>query len=76
MQSARIFKSNTSQAVRFPKQVALPDSVKEVDIIAMGRARLVVPSGEGWDSWFDGEAVTDDFMELRDQPEGQARESL
>ena len=45
MQSARIFKSNTSQAVRFPKQVAFPDCVKEVDIIAMGRARFQVRVG-------------------------------
>lgn len=55
MESASLFKSNTSQAVRFPKPVAMPESVKRVDIIPIGRARLVVPEGEGWDSWFDGE---------------------
>lgn len=76
MISATIFKSNTSQAVRFPKPVAMPESVKRVDIIPIGRARLVVPEGEGWDSWFDGEGVTVDFMEQRDQPEDQVRESL
>lgn len=76
MESANIFKSNTSQAVRFPKPVALPESVKRVDIIPLGRARLVVPTGEGWDSWFDSEGVTDDFMECRDQPADQERESL
>lgn len=46
----------------------LPKSVKRVDIIALGRARLIVPAGEGWDSWFDGEGVTADFMQERDQP--------
>ena len=76
MESASIFKSNTSQAVRLPKPVALPESVKRVDIIALGRARLIVPEGEGWDSWFDGEGVTDDFMTQRDQPEDQEREGL
>ncbi len=76
MESASIFKSNTSQAVRFPKPVAMPASVKRVNIIPLGRARLVVPEGEGWDSWFDGEGVTEDFMAQRDQPEDQERESL
>ena len=76
MESANIFKSNTSQAVRLPKPVALPESVKRVDIIPLGRARLIVPTGEGWDSWFDGEGVTEDFMECRDQPSAQERESF
>lgn len=76
MESGSVFKSNTSQAVRLPKPVALPESVKRVDIIPLGRARLIVPAGEGWDSWFDGEGVTDDFMSLRDQPADQERESF
>ena len=76
MESASVFKSNTSQAVRLPKPVALPESVKRVDIIPLGRARLIVPEGEGWDSWFDGEGTTDDFMVQRDQPAEQEREML
>ena len=76
MESASVFKSNTSQAVRLPKPVALPESVKRVDIIPLGRARLIVPEGEGWDSWFDGEGTTDDFMVQRDQPAEQERETL
>ena len=75
MLSVSVFKSNTSQAVRLPKPVALPDSVKRVNIIPMGRARLIVPEGEGWDSWFDGESMTDDFMAQREQPGDQERES-
>ncbi len=76
MESGSVFKSNTSQAVRLPKSVALPESVKRVNIIPLGRARLIVPAGEGWDSWFESEGVTDDFMNLRDQPEDQERESF
>jgi antitoxin VapB len=76
MKSGAVFKSNTSQAVRLPKEVALPDSVKRVDIIPMGRGRLIVPAGEGWASWFDEPGVTSDFMNLRDQPSEQTRESL
>jgi len=76
MERASIFKSNKSQAVRLPKAVALPDSVKQVDIVKLGRARLITPAGEAWDSWFEGEGVTDDFMTDREQPEEQSRESL
>lgn len=47
MENATVFKSSNSQAVRLPKQVALSESVKRVDIIPLGRARLIVPEGEG-----------------------------
>lgn len=68
MERASVFKSNKSQAVRLPKPVALPETVKQVDIIALGRARLIVPAGEAWDSWFDGDGVSEDFMSDREQP--------
>jgi len=76
MEQASVFRSNRSQAVRLPVQVALPDSVKRVDVIALGNARLLVPAGQSWDSWFDGEGVSDDFMAERDQPAPQEREAL
>ena len=71
MERAGVFKSNQSQAVRLPRAVSLPPSVKQIDIVVLGRSRLIAPTGEAWDSWFKGEGVTDDFMETRDQPEGQ-----
>src|SRR5574337_1327724 len=58
MEQASVFRSNRSQAVRLPVPVALPDSVKKVDVIALGNARLLVPAGQAWDSWFDGEGVS------------------
>jgi len=76
MEKARIFKSNQSQAVRLPKPVALPDTVKEVQIISLGNARLIVPYGDAWSSWFEEEGVSDDFMQDREQPEPQQREEL
>ena len=76
MERASVFRSNKSQAVRLPKGVALPDSVKQVDIVKLGRARLITPAGEAWDSWFEGEGVTEDFMTEREQPDEQDRESL
>ena len=76
MEQATVFKTNKSQAVRLPKPVALPDDVKRVDIIPLGRGRLIVPAGEAWDSWFDGAQVSEDFMSDREQPEEQERDSF
>ncbi|KAA9018160.1 type II toxin-antitoxin system VapB family antitoxin [Sphingobium limneticum] len=76
MPQASIFQSNRSQAVRLPKAVALPDDVKRVDVIALGRTRIITPAGEAWDSWFDGAGVTADFMTDREQPNHQEREAF
>lgn len=76
MERGSVFQSNRSQAVRLPKAAALPDDVKRVDVIAIGRTRIITPAGEAWDSWFDGAGVTDDFMVERDQPAGQERDEL
>jgi len=73
MEQASVFRSNKSQAVRLPKPVALPDSVKKVDIIPLGTARLIAPTGRAWDSWFDAQGVSDDFMQTRNQPMPQVR---
>ncbi len=71
-----VFLSNRSQAVRLPKAVALPEDVKKVDVIAAGRTRIITPAGESWDSWFDGDSVSADFMNDREQPAVQERESF
>jgi antitoxin VapB len=72
----KIFVSNRSQAVRLPKAVAFPDTVREVDVTAVGRARIITPAGQRWDAWFDGPGASDDFMTERDQPPDQQREAL
>jgi antitoxin VapB len=74
MEKASVFKSNKSQAVRLPKSVALPDDVKRVDVVAVGRTRIITPEGTSWDEWFAGETVSDDFMSEREQPADQERE--
>ncbi|MCU1755894.1 MULTISPECIES: antitoxin [Pseudomonas] len=76
MEQGSVFQSNRSQAVRLPKAAALPDDVKRVDIIAVGRARIITPAGESWDSWFEAEGVTADFMSERDQPADQQRDEF
>lgn len=75
MEQGAVFQSNRSQAVRLPKAVVLPDDVRGVDIVAVGRRRIIAPAGEIWDSWFEDEAVPPDFMNERDQPAAQERES-
>ena len=72
----RIFKSNRSQAVRLPQDVALPESVRDVEIIKIGNKRIIVPAGQSWEDWFSSPGVSSDFMESREQPEDQVRESL
>lgn len=76
MEQGVVFKINCSQAVRLPKAVALPDDVTRVDVVAIGRTRIITPAGESWDSWFDGESVSADFMTDREQPADQKREAL
>lgn len=74
--TTKIFKSNQSQAVRLPKAVELPESVKEVNIIAIGNKRIITPAAESWDDWFDHPQVTDDFMVEREQPQDQLRDNF
>ncbi|HFE4537095.1 TPA: toxin-antitoxin system antitoxin VapB [Escherichia coli] len=71
-----VFLSNRSQAVRLPKAVALPEDVKKVDVIAVGRTRIITPAGEAWDNWFEGDSVSADFMTDREQPAMQERDSF
>ena len=76
MEQGSVFQSNRSQAVRLPKAAALPDDVKRVDIITVGRTRIITPAGESWDSGFEGQGVTADFMNKREQPADQQRDEF
>ncbi|WP_174865141.1 type II toxin-antitoxin system VapB family antitoxin [Pectobacterium polaris] len=73
MEKTTVFKSNRSQAVRLAKAVELPDDVKHA---AIGRTRIITPAGESWDSWFEGNGVTSDFMSTRENPDEQIREDF
>jgi len=76
MTKATLFANNKSQAVRLPKDVALPESVKSVEIIKLGKSRLITPIDSTWDSFFDGPSVSEDFMSDRQQPSMQKREEF
>jgi len=70
----KIIKSTRSQAVRLPKNLAFPESVKEVEITAIGNKRIITPVDQSWDEWFDAPGVSSDFMTNRCWPEDQIRE--
>lgn len=74
----KLFKSNRSQAVRLPKAVAFPEGIIQVKIITIGKSRLITPQDAVWDDFFDDpeNAVSDDFMAAREQPEPQRRDSF
>jgi antitoxin VapB len=76
MTSSTVFTSNRSQAVRLPKPVAFPAGVHRVDILKIGRSRLIVPQGQRRDSFENDTRATDDFMAEREQPQAEEREPL
>jgi antitoxin VapB len=77
MTRSTIFMTNRSQAVRLPKAVAFPESVRQVEVIKVGRSRVITPVGHRWDDFFDnGPRASEDFMVERKQPDPQEREPL
>jgi antitoxin VapB len=77
MTSSTVFTSNRSQAVRLPKAVAFPEDVHQVDILKIGRSRVIVPQGKRWDDLFqNGPRASEDFMVEREQPPAEEREPL
>jgi antitoxin VapB len=75
--TTRLFQSNRTQAVRLPKAVAFPDDVEQVEVLVIGEARLIVPQGRRWSTYFaEGPFAASDFMTDRAQPEQQQRPGL
>ncbi|MFP3468429.1 hypothetical protein, partial [Leifsonia sp. SIMBA_070] len=65
--------SGSTTAVAFPKHVL------QVDVVAIGRTRIITPAGdtwESWESWFAGAGVTADALADREQPTDQERDTL
>lgn len=76
MTRSTLFTSNRSQAVRLPKAVAMPEGVHQVEIVRLGRSRLISPAGHTWDAFFDAPGVSEDFMAEREQPPAEEREAF
>jgi len=74
MAEASVFKSNRNQAIRLPKQPALPEGVRKVEIYRRGHALVVVPVGRRWDDFFDEPGVSEDYVAERAQPSMQERD--
>ncbi len=77
MTRSTVFKNNRSQAIRLPKPVAFPDSVRQVEIIKVGASRVISPVGKRWEDLFrSGPKASKDFMRERRQPPAEEREPL
>jgi antitoxin VapB len=68
-----LFKSNRSQAVRLPKEIAFPEGVKHVAVWRDGNRRIVVPADGVWDDFFASPGID---LADRVQPEVQHRETF
>ena len=76
MDTAKLFQSGNSQAVRLPKEFRMAG--ERVKISKKGNQVILEPLETTWDVLFDSlRGFPDDFMEEgRQQPEMQKRESL
>ena len=75
MKTAKLFKNGRSQAVRLPLEFRFEG--KQVYIKRMGNGVLLLPEQDTWKMLFDSLGLfSGDFMEARDQPEQQVRETL
>jgi len=71
MIETRLFKSNKTQAVRLPREVAFPEDVDAVTIIRDGKRRIIAPADSSWDDFFNSPGVK---LADRVQPEPEERE--
>lgn len=77
MATSTVFTNNRTQAVRLPAEMRFPDSVKKVDIRAIGQERIIAPAKSAWDSFFHSQIIaTEDFMAERASQSQQEREKL
>ena len=75
METAKLFMSGNSQAVRLPKNYRF--SGDEVVIKRLGNAVVLLPKEEPWDVMFDALKEFPEELQLeRDQPPLQERESV
>jgi antitoxin VapB len=75
MNTAKIFKSGNSQAVRLPKGFQLEGT--EVYVKKVGRGLLMMPTDDPWASLLGSlDNFSEDFMGERVQPQLESRETL
>ena len=75
MPTAKLFRNGQSQAVRLPKEFALPG--QEVWVRRVGRGVLLVPKDDPWAAFEAAlDMFSDDFMNERVQPPQDERDPL
>ena len=75
MQTAKIFLNGRSQAVRLPKDFRFTGN--DVFIRKIGKIVMLIPKDDPWASLANSlDQFTDDYMETRDQPTQDSRETL
>ena len=75
METAKLFQNGRSQAVRLPKHLRFQGD--RVFVKRMGNAVVLLPYNDSWQSLFESiDQFSDDFMDDREQPPQQQRESL
>jgi len=73
METARVFHSGNSQAVRLPKEFRFRED--RVYVRRLGDAVILLPYSDPWRSLLDGiHLFSDDFMQTRVQGEVEERE--
>jgi antitoxin VapB len=73
MARTMLFQTNRSQAVRLSKEVAFPETVREVTILRDGARRVIVPTNAVWDDFFDAAGID---LGSRDEPKIQERDEF
>ncbi|NIR69196.1 antitoxin [candidate division KSB1 bacterium] len=75
MTTAKIFMNGSSQAVRLPKEFRFDDT--EVYIKKYQNVVILIPKDDPWAALIASlDQFSDDFMENREQPQQQDRESF
>lgn len=76
MDTAKLFKSGRSQAVRLPKEYRFDG--EEVFVKRVGEAVVLLPREDSWRTLYDSlGSFSEDFMAQRNQPTSEdAREPL
>lgn len=74
METARLFRNGRSQAVRLPKEFRFEGD--RVYVKRVGNAVVLLPYEDSWRGLFESlDRFSEDFMEEREQPVVQERES-
>ena len=75
MKTAKLFQNGQSQAVRLPKEFRFEND--HVYVKKSGNVVILIPAHDSWQSLVDSlDKFSDDFMEDRNQPKTQVRESF